>query len=1054
VARPFVGPIASPVRGPEGDPPVFGPAESTSEQSRLSGAAHSALDRFDETWRRGERPDLAAYLPPEDPARPAERLEALYELAHIDLEYRLKAGESARVEDYLGRFEQMRGATDRLLDLIAWECELRRRSGPVARAEYLARFPELEDELRGRLETASDEAAQPDATPPEPAPEPTLPNPFGRYRVLKRIGGGGMGDVYLVHDPYLERDVALKVPRLPNPAIGRRFIQEARVAATLHHPNICPVYEAGEVDGRPYLTMPHIKGQRLDKALPPPLPAARAVGLVRVLALALAEAHRHGVVHRDLKPGNVMLNDRGEPILTDFGLAVRLDPGAARSTLPGTVLGTRPYMSPEQAAGRVSQVGPLSDVYSLGATLYQLLTGRLPFASGEDLLQRIQTDVPTPPRHWLPELDPQLEEICLRTLAKRPEDRYPSMTAFAQALAAWLGEAGAPAETPPPAAPDPRAADDGLPLLRQWGWERGLELLNQEIRESKDPSRQATLRLLVGWLAGERGRYDEARRHLRELAVWPRLAGWALAEEALMALREKDHEAARGLLRRAAAAADAADKALNAALAHGRGTLALQQGRRDQALGEMCTALEVLGPDHFATGRVLDTLGTVHAAGNNFPLAEAFYAQALALKRRFHDDAGVSLTHGQLGRLYLAWGRLEKADEQFRKGIEVARRTGDERGEAQLYNHRGQVRLGQGQPGEAAALLDEAVRSAHQRFPVVEGFACKDRALAHLALGELDAADEMSEQAERLFAGRGFDEGTAHAEQVRGLLRRAQGRHDDSVRCLRAAAARFERCGEQAEAARCLWEAARSLRTAGAVGAAVEALLAALDRAEEAGRGGLAALVEAELREVAPLEQARREVRRLGGAPEGTAAEEMATVLCCELWLGPGDDDAPAAQLELRRHLWAMLERVLREHEVATVQYQGGELLGLARGAEHARRAVEGAAAAARAVDELNRPRRVLNWPLWELRAAVSTGLVCVAPVGTFRRADHTAAGRAARLAAALVAEAQPGRPCVSETTYRQVAPFFAVGEGGPRRVVLARLGPQQVWDLVDPADS
>jgi serine/threonine protein kinase len=194
------------------------------------------------------------------------------------------------------------------------------------------------------------------ATPAEAASAfGRLPAPFGRYRLLKVLGQGGMGTVYLAGDPQLDRLVALKVPRFAaddDPEARGRFFREARAAATLRHAHICPVYDVGVVDGVHYLTMAYIEGRPLSDLVGPgrkPLPVRGVVALVRKLALALEEAHRQRVVHRDLKPANVMLTGRGEPVIMDFGLARRAGKRDARVTQEGTILGTPAYMAPEQA---------------------------------------------------------------------------------------------------------------------------------------------------------------------------------------------------------------------------------------------------------------------------------------------------------------------------------------------------------------------------------------------------------------------------------------------------------------------------------------------------------------------------------------------------------------------------------------------------------------------------------------------------------------------------------------------------------------------------------
>jgi serine/threonine protein kinase len=251
-----------------------------------------------------------------------------------------------------------------------------------------------------------------------------------------------MGAVYLAHDPQLDRLVALKIPRLleDDPLVWRvRFLSEARTAATLHHPNICPVFEVGEADSRPYLTMAYIEGEtlaaRLRRAGPPPIPEALA--LVRAVARAMAEAHDRGIVHRDLKPANIIIDRRGQPVVMDFGLALRATAtDDLRLTLSGVAMGTPAYMPPEQAGGDHDAIGPPADVYALGIILYELVTGRVPFQGKTfgKLLAQIERDPPPVPSALNPAIDAALEAILLKTLGKAPEQRFATAGALADAL--------------------------------------------------------------------------------------------------------------------------------------------------------------------------------------------------------------------------------------------------------------------------------------------------------------------------------------------------------------------------------------------------------------------------------------------------------------------------------------------------------------------------------------------------------------------------------------------------------------------------------------------
>jgi formylglycine-generating enzyme required for sulfatase activity len=270
----------------------------------------------------------------------------------------------------------------------------------------------------------------------------SLPERFGRYHILRRLGQGGMGSVYLAENTELgDRLEALKTPDVGD---LERFRREARAAAGLRHPNICTIHDSGVVDGIPYLTMAFVEGKPLSDVLQERgfLPQHEAAALVRTLADAMSYAHGKGVVHRDLKPSNVLLErvgSRVEPVIVDFGLARRDHPDEAVLSKTGEAMGTPAYMAPEQARGDRQVIGPASDIYALGVIFYELLTGRRPFmGSFLHVLAQLLTEAPPPPSQFMDHLDPELEGICLRAIAKNAQDRYPSMGAFADALGAAL----------------------------------------------------------------------------------------------------------------------------------------------------------------------------------------------------------------------------------------------------------------------------------------------------------------------------------------------------------------------------------------------------------------------------------------------------------------------------------------------------------------------------------------------------------------------------------------------------------------------------------------
>ena len=266
---------------------------------------------------------------------------------------------------------------------------------------------------------------------------------FGEYEILSQIAQGGMGVVYRARQLKLGRVVALKMilaGRLANAEDVGRFRAEAEAAARLQHPNIVAVHDVDQHEGQHYFTMDFIDGESLDRRIVAgPLAGKSAARYVRILARAVHYAHKNGILHRDLKPTNILIDADDEPHITDFGLAKRLglDTGQTRT---GTVLGTPSYMSPEQAQGRIAELGPTTDVYSLGAILYELMTGRSPFR-GEtplDTVMQVIDHEPVPPVLLNPKIDHDLQTICLKCLEKEPTLRYASAEELGDDLQRYL----------------------------------------------------------------------------------------------------------------------------------------------------------------------------------------------------------------------------------------------------------------------------------------------------------------------------------------------------------------------------------------------------------------------------------------------------------------------------------------------------------------------------------------------------------------------------------------------------------------------------------------
>jgi predicted Ser/Thr protein kinase len=321
--------------------------ETLSDADRQS--LESWLVQFDQSWDENRLADqVRERLPVGTPVR----LPGLIELIKIDLKRQWQRGRQPTVETYLEAYPELGDRDTAPADLLQAEYAVRRQFGASASwSDFAQRFPRQVDALRQLLEQSQETVtdspgAQSSLATIQPAPSTVstarpsgdvgvLPEQFGRYRIVRRLGKGGMGSVYLVHDCQLDRQVALKVPNFrpdDDPEILQRFYREARAAAALHHPNLCPVYDVGEVNGIHFLTMAYISGPSLAEyaRAHQPVPQEQVAILVRKVALALAQVHQHGVIHRDLKPSNIMLDAQGEPVVMDFGLARRVNTSDTR----------------------------------------------------------------------------------------------------------------------------------------------------------------------------------------------------------------------------------------------------------------------------------------------------------------------------------------------------------------------------------------------------------------------------------------------------------------------------------------------------------------------------------------------------------------------------------------------------------------------------------------------------------------------------------------------------------------------------------------------------
>ncbi len=417
------------------------PTEEGDRSPSLGGRVEAMCDRFEAAWKAGRRPAIEDYL---GAVSESGQTALFRELLVLDLNYRDRVGDRSTPEDYSGRFPE--------------------------HAELIAAV--FSDQIITRREGSVE---SPDVTPVRPAGDATSASP--RYQIRESHARGGLGEVFKAHDQELRRVVALKrmqAGHADSPESRARFVREAEITGRLEHPGIVPVYGlCRDPDGRPYYAMRFIEGKTFKEAIqqfhkaesPGREPGGRILALRKLLRHfldacdAVGFAHSRGVLHRDLKPANIMLGPYGETLVVDWGLAkpvgrpeeashteeetLRPDSdGLGNVTRPGDTPGTPAYMSPEQAAGDLDRLGLPSDVYSLGATLYSLLTGKPPF-EGRDLavvLENVRKGEFPRPRQVNRNIDPALEAICLKAMALRPEDRYTTPGALAEDLHRWLAD--------------------------------------------------------------------------------------------------------------------------------------------------------------------------------------------------------------------------------------------------------------------------------------------------------------------------------------------------------------------------------------------------------------------------------------------------------------------------------------------------------------------------------------------------------------------------------------------------------------------------------------
>jgi eukaryotic-like serine/threonine-protein kinase len=701
----------------------------------LEGRVDQICDRFEAAWKAGQRPVIQDYLAD---VADEDRSVVLAELMALDLACRQR--ESATGEEPQGRL----GLSSHTKPPTLADRAVPGPPGKRSVTDPSNGVPATTEQSPVEMPVISDDAALP-PTADQPSDQPRIISSEGTdqrsdsaertrehsatdtlrlkalsaadcpeipgYHILGELGRGGMGVVYKAEQLALKRVVALKIvlaSTLARPKRLIRFRMEAEAVARLQHPNIVQIYEVGEHDGVPFFTLEYVAGGSLASKRGQPGPVI--AGIMRALAQAIHAAHQRGILHRDLKPANVLLTADGAPKVTDFGLAKQLDQDSGH-TQAGDVMGTPSYMAPEQAAGKIKELGVWTDVYSLGAILYELLTGRPPFKGKTmlDTLELVRSQEPVPPRHFQPKTPRDLEIICLKCLEKEPGKRYASADALAEDLRRFLAHE-----------PILARATTAWEQAVKWGRRRpalvGLIGLGTF----------TVVSLFAGALVFARQEYNRAEK-----------------ETALHAAAELERSHAEENFAHARAAVDQMLTGVS------RDRLAfeprMEQVRREllhKALRFYERFLDVKGDSpqvRWEAGQAYNRVGDIQDLLGQHAEAEKAYRSAVAvfgdLAAHFPDNAeyrhDLAAAHSNLGSLLKTVGRPSEAEHAYQQAMDILgplardypQKPDYRRALGAIYRSRGTLRQEQKRPSEAdqdfrsALAVFESLVAGHRQVP-------------------------------------------------------------------------------------------------------------------------------------------------------------------------------------------------------------------------------------------------------------------------------------------------------------------------------------------------